>query len=292
MSPLRLITVLFLLVLSSTAQAFDVFDGMATLEYLLKLARENPEEPFAKEEIYHKGNALFVTGDTAIAITSNSAAEAINNGEYEKAQELIENNLTKASLFFPFRYNLGVAYLHMNDLRRARLHFIKASQVAPAYSRTYLQIGFIHERWHQDSVAIEWFRQALEKNSKELDTFVRIGDIYFKRNQVEMASRYYKASLEINHRFPNGLIGLAKVEFRKEQYHRALVLLRSIDTSGEYNKALHYYYGESSYKLKDYKTAYEQYDMLLKNPEDPFFLLYSPALIRHKRDLAQQLIRD
>ena len=66
--------------------------------------------------------------------------------------------------------------------------------------------------------------------------------------------------------------------------------IKSIDLSGDYDKALHYYYAESAYKLKDYQTAYDQYTALLRYRTDKFFLTNSLLLIQHKLDLCRRFV--
>ncbi len=67
-----------------------------------------------------------------------------------------------------------------------------------------------------------------------------------------------------------------------------MVLLKSINTSAEYDKSYHYYFAESAFKTGDYKTAVEQYETLLKFKHDRFFLVNSMFLIKHKLELSKR----
>ena len=261
------------------------------LNDLLKLVENPPVEVLPSEEIYFSREAVFCTGTSKVAEYNNRAAKLIEEGRYSGAMEILNGALPHASLFFPFRYNLGVCHLHRNNLKMAHLHFTKAQLVVPEFSRTYLQIGYIYQRWNRDSEAVESFREALRRNSREINTFVLIGDIFFNRNQLEMARKYYSSSLKLKPLFPNGLLGQAKIYFIRREYLKAMNLLKSIDTSGEYDKSLHYYYGECAFKLKDYKTAAQQYEELLRHSGDRFFLTSSPSLIKHKLYLSRQFVQ-
>ncbi|HOO71342.1 MAG TPA: tetratricopeptide repeat protein [Spirochaetota bacterium] len=265
------------------------YDEVDRLEELLRIARENPVEEKARENIYLKDDILYCTGTGRAARENNRAASFMESGEYRKAADIFESSLAEAALFFPFRYNLGTCYVRLLDLKRAMLNFQKAKLVVPEFSKTYLQIGLIYQQWDRDSEAIEYFREALRRNIKELETFVMIGDVYFKRNQLEMAQKYFDTVLRVDHRYPNALLGRGKIYFRRGQYIKAIVMLKSIDTSRPYDKALHYYFAESSFKLRDYRTAAEHYDILLKNRNDRFFLTNSPALIKHKLEISRRL---
>jgi tetratricopeptide (TPR) repeat protein len=266
------------------------WEEVGYLRALLRMAVNPPKEDHATEEIYSEGEALFCTGNTRAAAENNRAARLIRDGKYDEAMKILKEALPNASLFFPFRYNMGICHLHRNELTLAHLSFTKAQQVVPEYSGTYLQMGYIYQRWNRDSEAVESYREALRRNSGEIGTFVLIGDVFFNRNQLEMARKYYEASLRLKPMFPDGLLGQAKLHFINKKYLNALNLLKAIDTSGRYDKALHFYYAECAFRLKDYETAYRQYEELLKHASDRFFLTNSPALIRHKLYLSKQFV--
>jgi len=247
-------------------------------------------EAIGRFSIYSKNDILFCTGDDPAGTENNRAAELMLQGEFAAASKLLENALIHAPLFLPFRYNLGICFLYLKRLDEAMMHFTKAKQLVPEYDKIYLQTGYIHDRKNDEARALEDFRTALRLNPAELNTYILIGDIYYKRNQASLARRYYEHALKINPSYPNGLLGLAKIHFQKEEYIKAIVLLKSIDTSGEYDKSLHFYYAESSFKLRDYRRAAEEYEMLLSFRTDRFFLVNSAHLIKHKLDLSRRFI--
>ena len=286
----RIILLIFFFQFTISLQAGEIWKEVRYLNDLLRIAENPPVEELPTEKIYLGKEALFCTGEEKVAVENNRAARLLEEGKYEEAREILNNALPHAALFFPFRYNLGLCYLHLDDLKMAHFHFTKAQQVVPQFPKTYLQLGYIYERWNRDSEAVETFREALRRNARELDTFILIGDIFFKRHQLEMAQKYYDASLTLQRRFPNGLLGRAKIQFMRKRYLQALNLLKAIDTKGDYDKSLHYYYGEAAFKLRDYKTAAEQYEILLKNRTSRFFLTNSSRLIEHKLNLSRQFI--
>lgn len=251
--------------------------------------KEDPED-FPTEEIYSKNDILYCTGKSEAALANNKAADLIQNGKSGEASEILKDALKHSPLFFPFQYNLGLSLLNLNRLQQALIHFTKASNIVPEYSKSYLQIGYIYDRWGKDETAMTYFKLAKQKNPKELSALIMTGDIYYKRKQVTMAEKYYQSAIRINSRFPDGLLGIAKIHFYRNEYFKAIVQIKSIDTSGDYDKSLHFYYAESAYKLKDYKTAYEQYKKLLEFRTDKFFRLNSTFLIQHKMSLSKRFI--
>lgn len=292
MSPLLKKYLTLSVIIISTLQGYPAFPDQVKiedLEYYLKES-EKPQPPVeSKEQIYLNGDVLFCTGDLPPAEANNRAAEKMLEGDYETAAVILEDSLNYSPLFFPFRYNLGLCYMHMRRFDRALLNLNRAAALVPEFSRTYLQIGFVYQLKHKDQEAMDYFRKSIKYNPGELDPYIYIGDTYFERGQVEMAKRYYDAALEVDPFFPNGLLGRAKVYFHEERYIHAINLLKTIDTSQDYDKSLHYYYGESAFKLRDYDTAAEQYRELLKYKADRFFLTHAVSFIEHKLEMSERL---
>jgi len=270
--------ILFLLVLFFSTGGFCV-ENTDTIE-------KNETHPEYK--IYPKNDILFCTGDDIAGRENNRAAELMLEGKWNEALAVLENGLLHAPIFYPYRYNIGICYLYLNKLEVSRMHFTKAIQLVPEYYRTYLQLGYIYGRWNKQSEALDYFRKALKLHPRDLNTYILMGDIYFNRKQLSAAKKYYEAALVLNHIFPNGLLGLAKIHFINEEYVKAIVLLKSVDLSGEYDKSLHYYYAESAFRTGDYKTAAQEYETLLKFKTDRFFLINSALLIKHKLDLSRR----
>jgi tetratricopeptide (TPR) repeat protein len=265
----------------------------STLYEKLEESRRAETESVPVSQIYARNEILFCTGESDLARANNRAAALMENGNYADASKELHQALPHAPLFMPFRFNLGLCYIHLNELDTALLHFTKARQVLPEYPKTYIQIGYIYGRWGKDDLALEQFKSALRCNPRELVAISLSGDIYFSRSQFSMAEKYYSYALELDPRYPNGLLGIAKIHFQREEYFKAIIQIKSIDTaSGEYDKSLHYYFAECSYKLKDYKTAFEQYRTLLGFRNDKFFLVNSLVLIEHKMNLAKKFVED
>jgi tetratricopeptide (TPR) repeat protein len=261
------------------------------LQYLLEVAGKNPDDAIPKDRIYFNNDIVYCTGTSDLAKANNASAKKMETGDFAGAAELLNAALPNAALFFPFRYNLGICYRHLDQLKKSLLNFKKAQTLVPEYSGTYLQIGAIYQLWYRDNEAIDSYKEALKWNRNELNTYVLIGDLFFNRNQIQLAKKYYDQCLRINHRFNNGILGRAKIHFREGEYYRALLVLKSINTREEYDKSYHFYYAECSYKLEDYATASQHYAKLLENTNDKFFLTYSVSLIKHKYDLSNRFIQ-
>ena len=216
----------------------------------------------------------------------------MSKGDYEEGKNRLEKIMPNAALFFPFQYNLGLCYYHLNDRAKARLHLDKARQIVPEYYLPYVQLGHLDSFEGKDDPAINHYRESLIRNNKYINAMVLIGDIFFKRRQVTAAVKYYDAVLTVDPRFPNALIGKGKVLFYREQFYKAYQMLLMVDTKGVYDKSLHFYLAECAYKLQDYKASYEQYTKLLEFKSDRFFITTSLKLIEHKQELAKRFTQQ
>lgn len=273
---------------ASPATARDDHDAFL-MEYMRQVREEKPPV-IPKETMYSKNNVIYCTGTSKAAALNNDAANMMEEGEYNSAKTLLDRGLQRAPLFFPFLYNRGSCSLYLKEYRHGLIFLKRAKNVLPRFSKTYLQMGYIHELMGDNDAAIGYFRKALKVNSMELLSFILIGDIYYNRRQIKTAEKYYNASLTIDPEYPNGLVGTAKIHFYRNEFYSCIIVIKSINMGEEYDKALHYYYAESSYKLRDYKTAYEQYKILLKFKNDKFFITHARSLIKHKLDLAQRFV--
>ncbi len=256
----------------------------------LKYLREETVTKKAVETIYIKQEVLFCTGDSPVATANNEGAELILNTEYKKAEKVFLDALTHAPLFYPYHYNIGLTYLRLRKFDRSRVHLEKAQLLVPEYAKVYLLLGELYGETGDDSISLEYFRKAFAVNPKELKALIKIGDVYFKRNQLKLAERYYREALSVDPKYSNGLLGIAKIYYKKDNYYRAIVKLKQVDTEKEYNKEYHYYYAECAYKLQDYETAYYHYDTLLQFKNDPFFISHSYNLVIHKKNLTRRFV--
>lgn len=250
--------------------------------------KKPPERP--SERMYSKNGIIYCTGSGRAAELNNRAADLIAAGANAEAKAILARGLERAPLFFPFVYNAGLCCLFLREYEQGLIYFRRASDLLPEYPKTYLQMGYINEMKGLPDEAIAQYRRALGTNAKELDSFILIGDIYYNRNRIDTAEKYYRASLKIDPLFSNGIIGVAKIHFYRKEYHSCIVVIKSVDLESEYDRALHYYYAESAYKLLDYKTATEQYRRLLEFKSDKFFITHPRSLIQHKLDLASRFV--
>lgn len=261
------------------------------LKELLKKAIESPNPEIPSAYMYSRGEIIYCTGEDEAGKVNNKAANLMEKGDYIAASELLEEALPHSPIFFPFRYNLGVCSIFLERFDVAELHLEKAINVFPEYYKSYVRLGYVFELKQKADTALVFYRKALNINPRAVEVYVIIGDVFFNRNQLEMAEKYYNASNKIA-RNTNALLGMAKIHYKRKEYVRSIVIMKTVTFDPEYDKSLHYYYAECAYKLQDYKTALDQYNMLLRYKNDKFFITTSVSLINHKIDLCKRFTEE
>jgi len=256
--------------------------GLDIYQYRIK------DRVIAKYKIYSKNDILYCTGDTEAGLNNNKAAQLISNGNFPDAEKKLIDNLEMSPLFLPTHYNLAITYIYQNRLDKAIFHLKKATLIFPKYYLTYIQLGYIYDRKNKFSRALDFYRKSFKLHPRNLKIYTLMGNIYFNRKQYRTALKYYKASLKIQRDYPNGLIGMAKINFINEKYLIAINQLKSISLKADYDISYHYYFAESSYKMRDYNTAYREYKKLLEYKNNRFFLTNSYLLIQHKMNMAKR----
>jgi len=286
-----LVTIFFAILISPLYSSYDEQD---ILIKLLMTEINDKDEFVPPNKILRDGDFLICEGNGKITDCNNDAVEFMKAGNYDSAILKLEEGLKFAPLFFPFRYNVGLAYSRKMDFQKAFLHFNKARLVVPEYYLTYIQIGKTYELMNKFSDALTNYKTALKIYPDYLNSLVLIGNIYFKQKQKEISSQYYDQALVIDPYFPNAITGKVRILFDKEKYYQAYMLIKTIDIERDntYDKSYHYYYAECAYKLLKYSEAYTQYGLLLKYRHDPFFLTSSIKVIEHKYNLSKRFAEE
>ena len=283
--------IIFIAIIGTLFFTQTVYSWEYKLYYNLEMAKKNPVEYFPKETIYLKNEYLLCSGSSNLAKINNNAVQYMNIGNFDKAIDILGKGIKKAPLFLPYNYNIGICYTHKKNFPRANLNLKRAKGVLPEFSWIYIQLGYLSEIQRKFDSALEFYRLALKRDPSNLEAIINIGNIYFNRGQMSGALRYYKKVLKLKKNYANGFLGIGKILFKREKYYKSRVLLKKIDKSkNDYDKSYHFYMAECSYKLRDYKTALNEYQELLKFPNNRFFITTSKEIIKHKISMAKKFV--
>ncbi|TGN01544.1 hypothetical protein [Leptospira yasudae] len=228
---------------------------------------------------------------------NNEAVKLLETGKNEERQRailMLEEGVRFDPKFFPFRYNLGRAYHLEKKYRKSITQFEYAGAEIPEYYRTYIHLGTLYEIMREPINATILWRKAVSLNKFHTEALLLLADHYIRTDLRNRALLYIKEASRIDEQSPDARMGRARIELlsSKDLYaYRIFKNTELVDDLGQkkqYNKKFHFFYAETASKVGDYVTAADQYEQLLKYPNDPFFSEFSYKVIERRRDLAKR----
>jgi len=264
----------------------------------------NEPPPGRKEDEIESGVSAGAYNDRIVAdaiagIDTTDSGSAARFKMLERAAENFRIGLKKDPQFFPFLYNLGRVLLLMNLPEQSLSHLTLARARLPDIAVVYLLIGRAHSRLGDAISAAENFRVAYRKNPFDPIALVALGDLYLETGAYVQAREAYTRVLKQFPENASALTGLGRLFMKKGELIRARSLFESVRTTdldgserNDYDRSLHFFLAEVCSNLKDYREAVNQYDRLLKHPEDPFFLDQSLAIVKKRREISAKLAAE
>jgi len=210
------------------------------------------------------------------------------------AYSMLEAGIRYDPRFFPFRYNFGRLLHIQNKYDKSLEHFEFAKKEIPEFYKTYIHIGLLSELKNEPYYAIESYKKAASLNKYKTEALVLLAEYYLKSGIRNRASIYLKEALKIDEESPDARVGFARLEINAGNYYQAYKLLNETKLSTpegkekDYSKRFHYYFAETASRVLDYETSENQYDILLKYPNDPFFADFSYKVIQRRRDISKK----
>lgn len=151
---------------------------------------------------------------------------------------LIENNSFefKDSLSI-VNYNLGIAELRNENLKKAKIYFNKSLEIEPKNTTTLNSLGGIEANFGNFKKAYEYFEKSLKINNRNTLTYMNYGTALNKSTEQEKAIEIWKKGLRIE---------------------------RNIEKTGIFN----YNIANAFYKLDNYNESKKHNDLALKTVND------------------------
>ncbi len=198
--------------------------------------------------------------------------------------------------FFPFLYNTGRVFLFLNRPREALRFLEKARGVLPEFPGTYTNIARAHAMLKEDHAVEEAFRAAARLNPFDPEPLVELGNFFLESGSTVKAAYWFRAVLRDHPDYSNARIGMARLVLQSGDLVRARTMLREVPTEyldgtprRDYDRVLHYHLAVIAANLRDYAEAARQYERLLSEPNDPFFLTTPRADIVRRREIMLRL---
>lgn len=105
----------------------------------------------------------------------NAGNQAYNHRNFKKAIHYYNHSLFLNPNLVHARYNLGVAYLDLEEKEAAKIVLEKVIQIEPNYAEAYNNLGNIYNRQGKYSEAIRYYRQAISLRNQFPDAHFNLG---------------------------------------------------------------------------------------------------------------------
>ncbi len=154
------------------------------------------------------------------------------------------------------------------DWEKANEHLEKAVAIYPKYAAAYNNLGAVAMRQNDLPRAQSWFEKAIELNDSSGSAYVNLGRLYLKKRDFEGAARLMGRSLAVDPNNPEALAMLADCEVAGGHYDEAIANVRRVHAVAHERFAVAHLIAAAAYEKQNHaKDAGAEYEQFLK--EDP-----------------------
>ena len=101
-------------------------------------------------------------------------------GRYRLAIEAYKEALKHTTNDWEIVHNLGLCYLHLNELKEAKQYFLQALQISDIQEASYLSLGQVHILEGERDEAEAVYERGVRRNPESSTLFTQIGLIAFE----------------------------------------------------------------------------------------------------------------
>ncbi|SDN66033.1 Tfp pilus assembly protein PilF [Desulfonauticus submarinus] len=156
-----------------------------------------------------------------------------------------------------FHFDLGMAYLALDERQKAIDSFSKAVKLSPAYGEAWNNLGLVYFASGNNQKAEKCFKKALSiltYKTPELPA-LNLARLYLKKGDRVQAKRYAKISVQKNWRYTSAYIFLAKLLEEENDLEGAKKILKEGVEANPDNSKLILEYAKTLLKLGQNQDA-------------------------------------
>ena len=211
----------------------------------------------------------------------------------QKAQSLApDNELVKkqfdivAKEYAANNYTIASSAFQSGDYQRAISEYMK---ITPATVDSLIGIAASYQSLKNNEKAIEYYKKAMDLDSKNSDIPYYIASIYANQNNFEQANQYIQIALTknpsntkakelsdyISAKQTEGILAQAIQMYDEKKYNEAISLFDKVLKLTPTNATVYYYRAMSFDALNNYQKAIADYKSTLKYAPDMIIAYYS-----------------
>ncbi len=119
-------------------------------------------------------------------------SNALNEGEINKAEELLKSSITLDRLNPAVYERLSELYDRRGNIDKSIETLKQAADLVPDNAFLYYKLGVLYEKKREDTVAISKFQKAISLHYQKIIYHVALGRIYEKQGLKELANDEYR----------------------------------------------------------------------------------------------------
>ncbi len=213
----------------------------------------------------------------------------------------VRQQIARAPKSAPLHHLLGGVHLARRETEQAEASYLKALELNPNLSATYVALGQLYFASGKYSQALARLSEGLKVNPKDLVAHMLSGVIYERLGDIPRARQAYERALEVNPRFAPAANNLAYIHsehggdkdkalqlaqtakqvapndpsisdtlgwilYKRGVYHRAVGLLKESAAKLPENPEVQYHVGMASWKVGDKEGARKALALATNSP--------------------------
>lgn len=224
------------------------------------LAKNNQTEAVALTQ------ALHVSTDPDVLL---AAATILGQaGLHQEAVPFLEKTIALKPSLAEARYNLGRAYLALNDNGKALQELQQAVELRPGFYEAEVLLGTLLVESGESEPAIKHLRAAVQVRSQSPRLLMMLGLQYFKQRYYPDAIEVLNKAVQLDPKNPEPRFLLIQARYRNLDYEPALKLARETLELFPENALAHYHLGAQLNNFGRLPEARQQLEAALgKDPK-------------------------
>ena len=199
-----------------------------------------------------------------IAEFGRKASEYTQNGNYQKAIEVLEQAISEHSEKASLHFNLGLNYMEIGNTKKAREEFKKTIDLEPAHAKAYQGLALIYYERQEFKEAAAYYLATVDAGKHDQFVYYKLGSCYFKLKRYLDAANAYQEAIVLNPEEKQYFFGLGLSFLALDKNYKSIdALEKALDIDPEFFDA-QYHVCVNLIKISQFEKCITEAEKLLK----------------------------
>lgn len=207
----------------------------------------------------------------------------MDNGNYDKAKEILSQITRPESETLEFIYSRAVCFMHLKQFNYAIEDFLTVVDSDPIFDKQlYIALYMCFVSTSQTALALKYLSQGIRKFPNFLQGFMLRGQLFMKSKQYEKALKDFKKVLSLDKQHHSALLLAAEAFMHIKDYENAIKILASAVAKPETIRRGLILRSKIHYKLEKYDDALADLDRVLDHWPEEILAYYYKGKINYE----------